>query len=45
LELVDWGETAESPQTAIQAMPIVQTMVQLGGMKQPIWMPIKLPTG
>jgi hypothetical protein len=45
LELSDKGDTAESPQAAIQAMPMVQSMVKLGGMKQPVWMPIKVPTG
>jgi hypothetical protein len=45
LELSDKGEPALSPQADIQAMPIVQTMVRLGGVKQPVWMPIKVPTG
>jgi len=45
LELSDEGASAESPQAAIQALPTVETMVRLGGTKQPIWSPIKIPTG
>jgi hypothetical protein len=45
LELLDDDEGSLSPQAAVQTMPIVKTMVHLGGMKQPIWAPIKIPTG
>jgi hypothetical protein len=44
LELFDAGETPLSPQAAVQAMPLTGTMIHLGGMKQPIWSPIKIPT-
>lgn len=43
-ELFDAGETKVSPQAAVQAMTVTQTMLQLGGMKQPIWSPIRIPT-
>lgn len=43
-ELFDAGETNVSPQAAVQAMTVTQTMIQLGGMQQPIWSPIKIPT-
>lgn len=45
LELSDESASTESPQAAIQALPVVDTMVRLGGTKQPIWAPIKIPTG
>ena len=43
-ELSDEGETRVSPQAAVQSMSLTTTMIQLGGMKQPIWSPIKIPT-
>jgi hypothetical protein len=43
-ELFDEGDSAVSPQLAVQAMSLTKTMIQLGGMKQPIWSPIRLPT-
>lgn len=42
-ELFDQGEAAVSPQAAVQAMPLTKTMINLGGTKQPIWSPIKIP--
>ena len=44
-ELVDDSVPSVSPQISVQALPIAGTMIQLGGMKQPIWSPIKIPTG
>lgn len=43
-ELSDEGEARVSPQAAVQAMSLTATMIQLGGMKQPIWSPIKIQT-
>lgn len=43
-ELSDEGATRVSPQAAVQAMSLTATMIQLGGMKQPVWSPIKIPT-
>jgi hypothetical protein len=43
-ELFDQGDSPVSPQSAVQAMSLTKTMVQLGGMKQPIWSPIRIPT-
>ena len=34
-----------SPQTALQAMPMVKTMIHLGGVRQPIWAPVRILTG
>jgi hypothetical protein len=45
VEVFDEGEVPESPQAAIQVLPVTETMIRLGGMKQPIWSPIKIPTG
>lgn len=44
LELFDEGETRLSPQVAVQSMPMADTMIHLGGVKQAIWSPIKVPT-
>jgi hypothetical protein len=43
-ELLDDSDPSVSPQAFVQAMPIAATMVELGGMKQPIWSPIRIPT-
>ena len=43
-ELLDEGEARVSAQRAVQAMSLTKNMVWLGGMKQPIWSPIKIPT-
>jgi len=43
-ELLDEGESAVSAQGAVQAMPFTKTMIELGGIKQPIWSPIRIPT-
>ena len=45
LELFDKSDLRISPQLAVQAMPVTTTMVHLGGTKQAIWSPIKIPTG
>ena len=45
IELFDEDDTPLSPQLAVQSMPITKTMIHLGGAKQPIWSPIKIPTG
>ena len=45
LELFDDGDPAVSPQAAVQILPITQTMIRLGGVRQPIWSPIRIPTG
>lgn len=42
-ELFD-PDGGESPQVSVQALPSVHTMVHLGGIKQPIWAPIRIPT-
>ena len=44
LQSQDDTETPLSPQGAVQAMPLTGTMIHLGGMKQPIWSPIKIST-
>jgi len=43
-ELSDRGDAAVSPQAAVQAMALTKTMIRLGGMKQPIWSPVKIRT-
>jgi Subtilase family len=45
LELYDENDPAVSPQAAVQLLPMTQTMIRLGGAKQPIWSPIRIPTG
>jgi len=45
LEIFDQDGSTLGPQAAIQAMPIADTMIHLGGVKQPIWAPIRIPTG
>jgi hypothetical protein len=45
LELFDEGDPAVSPQAALQILPMTETMIRLGGTRQPIWSPIKIPTG
>jgi hypothetical protein len=42
-ELYDADEGGVSPQAAIQSTPLANTMISLGGAKQPIWAPIKIP--
>lgn len=44
LELFDEDDARVSPQAAVQAMPLARSMVHLGGVKVPIWSPIKIPT-
>lgn len=43
-ELLDDSVPTVTPQVSVQVLPIARTMIQLGGMKQPIWSPIKVPT-
>lgn len=44
LELFDAGEAAESPQAAIQALPVAMDMLRLGVLQQPIETPIVIRT-
>lgn len=44
LELFD-AEDGVSPQAALQSMPLVQTMIHLGGVRQPVWAPVRIVTG
>jgi hypothetical protein len=44
LELFDAGETAVSPQSAIQALPVAMDMLRLSVLQQPIQTPIVLRT-
>jgi hypothetical protein len=44
LELFD-AQGGVSPQAALQSMPLVQTMIHLGGVRQPVWAPIRILTG
>lgn len=43
-EILDDSVPSVNPQVSVQALPVARTMIQLGGMKQPIWSPIKVPT-
>jgi Subtilase family len=43
IELFDAAGGA-SPQADLQSMPLVSTMIQLGGIRQPIWAPIRILT-
>lgn len=44
VELFDQDAGGDSPQMAVQALPSIHPMVHLGGIKQPIWAPIRIPT-
>jgi hypothetical protein len=44
-ELFDDSVASVSPQVSVQALAVTGTMIRLGGMRQPIWSPIRIPTG
>ncbi|KYF79942.1 hypothetical protein BE11_41925 [Sorangium cellulosum] len=44
IELFDAGETAISPQAAIQALPVAMDMLRLSVLQQPIQTPIVVRT-
>jgi hypothetical protein len=43
VELFDESDI-ESPQAHVQALPAAHTMIHLGGLKQPVWAPIRILT-
>ncbi|MCC6527945.1 MAG: S8 family serine peptidase [Polyangiaceae bacterium] len=42
MELLDESETATSPQAAVQALPVAQTMTRLGILTTPVAVPIRI---